>query len=254
MCHQIERKATRLRLMDRQDIAGVLITGTDTGIGKTVVGCGLAAVLTARGKRVGVLKPAETDCPQHQGRLYPQDAARLAAFARSSLPLEDICPYRFAPPLAPSVAAAMAGRLIDSGRIAEHFHRQAASHDVVIVEGAGGLLVPLNGRYSFADLAVELRLPVLVVIGSKLGALNHALLTFECAQARSLPLLGYILNHPSPDTDLAVQTNAQTLAGLTDVPCLGRLPFVSLSGDVVADSAVLGRQFNTAIDVRRLVG
>ena len=240
--------------MESRDPTGVLITGTDTGIGKTVVGCGLAAALTTRGKRVGVLKPAETGCAQRQGRLYPQDAARLAAFARSSLPLEDICPYRFAPPLAPSVAAAMAGRRIDRGRIAEHFRCQAASHDVVIVEGAGGLLVPLNGRYSFADLAAELRLAVVVVVGSKLGALNHALLTFECAQARSLPLLGYILNHPRPDPDPAVQTNARTLAGLTDVPCLGRLPFVSLSGDVAADSAVLSRQFNTAIDVQRLLG
>ena len=240
--------------MDNRDVTGVLITGTDTGIGKTVVGCGLAAVLTARGKRVGVLKPAETGCPERQGKLYPQDAAQLAAFAHSSLPLEEICPYRFAPPLAPSVAAQLAGRRIDSGRIAEHFRRQAASHDAVIVEGAGGLLVPLNGRYSFADLAVELRLPILVVVGSKLGALNHALLTFECAQARALPLLGYILNHPTPDSDLAIQTNAQTLAGLTDVPCLGRLPFVSLSGDVAADSALLGQQFDTAIDVRRLLG
>ena len=152
------------------------------------------------------------------------------------------------------MAAELAGRRIDSGRIAEHFRRQAASHDVVIVEGAGGLLVPLHGRYAFADLAVELQLPVLVVVGSKLGALNHALLTFECAQARALPLLGYILNHPSPDSDLAIQTNAQTLAGLTDVPCLGQLPFMSLRDDVAADRALLGRQFDAAIDMQRLLG
>ena len=240
--------------MDRHDATGVLITGTDTGVGKTVVGCGLAAALTARGKRVGVLKPAETGCPQRRDGLYPQDAARLAAFAHSSLPLDEVCPYRFAPPLAPSVAAELAGRRIDSGRIAEHFRRQAASHDVVIVEGAGGLLVPLHGRYAFADLAVELRLPVVVVVGSKLGALNHALLTFECAQARGLPLLGYILNHPSPDSDLAIQTNARTLAGLTDVPCLGQLPFVPLHNDVAADRALLGRQFDAAIDMQRLLG
>ena len=236
-----------------------LITGTDTGVGKTVVGCGLAAALTARGKRVGVLKPAETGCPEREGQLYPQDAALLARFAQSSLPLEEICPYRFAPPLAPSVAAAMAGTCIEISHICAHFQRQVASHDVVIVEGAGGLLVPLNGRYSFADLAADLQLPVLVVVGSKLGALNHALLTFHCAQARSLPLLGYILNHPTPNLDsqnspdLAIQTNAETLAGLTDVPCLGILPCMSFSGDTAANSAVLSQQFQTVIDLQPLL-
>ena len=238
----------------------LLITGTDTGVGKTVVGCGLAAALTAQGKRVGVLKPAETGCPEQDGRLYPQDAALLAGFAGSALPLEEICPYRFAPPLAPSVAAGMAGAPIEISRIREHFERQVASHDVVIVEGAGGLLVPLHGRYSFADLAADLQLPVLVVVGSKLGALNHALLTFHCAQTRKLALLGYILNHPTSSSanpenpDLAIQTNAQTLAGLTDVPRLGILPFVSLSGDIAADRAILVQQFQAGIDLQRLLG
>jgi dethiobiotin synthetase len=233
---------------------GFLITGTDTGVGKTVVGCGIAAALIAQGKRVGMLKPAETGCPEQDGKFYPQDAALLAGFAQSSLPLEEICPYRFAPPLAPSVAADMAGTSIEVGRIREHFQRQVAAHDVVIVEGAGGLLVPLNGRYSFADLAADLQLPILIVVGSKLGALNHALLTFHCAQARSLPILGYILNHPTPASDLAIQTNAKTLAGLTDVPCLGILPCLSLSGDVAADSPVLSQQFEAAIDMQPLLG
>ncbi len=234
-----------------------LITGTDTGVGKTVVGCGLAADLTAQRKRVGILKPAETGCPEREGKLYPQDAALLAGFAQSSLPLEEICPYRFAPPVAPSVAADMAGTAIEVNRIREHLQRQVASHDIVIVEGAGGLLVPLNGRYSFADLAADLQLPVLIVIGSKLGALNHALLTFHCAQARSLPVLGYILNHPTPvsdNSDLAIQTNAQTLAGLTDVPCLGILPHMSLSGDVAADRVILSEHFQAAIDMQPLLG
>lgn len=231
-----------------------LITGTDTGVGKTVVGCGIAAALTAQGKRVGVLKPAETGCPEREGELYPQDAALLASFAQSSVPLEEICPYRFTPPLAPSVAAEMADTSIEVSRIREHFQRQVASHDVVIVEGAGGLLVPLHDRYSFADLAADLQLPLLIVVGSKLGALNHALLTFHCAQARSLPVLGYILNHPTPASDLAIQTNAQTLAGLTDVPCLGILPCLSLSGDVAADRALLSEQFQAAIDMQPLLG
>jgi dethiobiotin synthetase len=227
----------------------ILITGTDTGVGKTLVGCGLAAALTAQGKIVGVLKPAETGCAVRDGALYPEDAARLAAFARASLPLDQVCPYRFAPPVAPSVAAELAGVTIEPQRIAAVFEQVARRHDFTIVEGAGGLLVPLAGRYTFADLARDLRLPLLVVVGSKLGALNHTLLTLRCTQALSLPVTGYILNHPTPVSDLATQTNTHTLAHLTDVPSLGVLPFLSLSGDVEHDRTLLCDLFSRAIDL-----
>ncbi len=228
---------------------GLLITGTDTGVGKTFVGCGLAAALTARGKSVGVLKPAETGCAMRDGVLYPEDAARLAAFARTPLPLEQICPYRFAPAVAPSVAAEQAGMTIEPQRIAAAFEQSSRQHDCTIVEGAGGLLVPLVGRYTFADLARDLSIPLLVVVGSKLGALNHTLLTLRCAQSLSLLVTGYILNHPTPVSDLATQTNAQALAHLTDVPCLGILPFLSLNGDVEQERAVLGELFSRAVDL-----
>jgi len=228
---------------------GIVITGTDTGVGKTVVGCGLAAALTAQQKRIGVLKPAETGCVLRDGALYAEDAARLAAFARSPLSLDQVCPYRFAPPVAPSVAAELAGVVIDPQRIATVFEQTAACHDFTIVEGAGGLLVPLNGRYTFADLARDLCLPLLVVVGSKLGALNHTLLTLHCAQTRLLPLVGYILNHPAPPSDVAIQTNARTLAHLTDVPCLGALPFLSLSGDIERDRTLFCEVFPRAVDL-----
>lgn len=232
---------------------GILITGTDTGVGKTVVGCGLAAAFTAQGKHIGVLKPAETGCAMRDGTLYPEDAARLAAFARVSLPLEQICPYRFAPPVAPSVAAELAGVAIEPQRILTVFEQIVGQHDFTIVEGAGGLLVPLTGRYTFADLARDLRLPLLVVVGSKLGALNHTLLTLRCAQALSLPVTGYILNHPTPTTDVAVQTNARTLAQLTDVPSLGSLPFLSLTSDVEHDRTLLREHFSRAVDLSRVL-
>lgn len=228
---------------------GILITGTDTGVGKTVVGCGLAAALTAQGKTVGVLKPAETGCILQNGVFYPEDAMRLAAFARVSLPLDQICPYRFAPPVAPSVAAELASMNIEPQRIAAIFAQTAERYDFTIVEGAGGFLVPLTGRYTFADLARDLPLPLLVVVGSKLGALNHTLLTLHAAQALSLPLAGYILNHPTPGSDIATQTNARTLANLTDVPCLGVLPFLALSGDVEHDRTLLCDLFSSAVDL-----
>ena len=230
-----------------------LITGTDTGVGKTVLGCGLAAALTAQGKRVGVMKPVETGCPEHAGKHYPEDAALLADFSESQTPLEEICPYRFGPPLAPSVAAKMASTIISVPRIREALERQLDSHDIVIVEGAGGLLVPLSGGYSFANLAADLQLPILIVVGSKLGAVNHALLTFDYVQAHDLPLIGYVLNHPTSDLDLAIKTNAETLADITDVPCLGNLPFLSLSGKIATDRDELARQITNAIDLRPLL-
>lgn len=233
---------------------GILITGTDTGVGKTVVGCGLAASLTALGKTVGVLKPVETGCSVQDEALHPEDAVRLAAFARTSLSFEQLCPYRFAPPVAPSVAAELASLTIDPQQIAAIFKQTAATHDFTIVEGAGGLLVPLMGRYTFADLARDLCLPLLVVVGSKLGALNHTLLTLHAAQSFGLPVTGYLLNHPTLASDVATQTNAHTLAQLTDAPCLGTLPFLPLTNEVEHDRALLNEAFSRSVDLARVLG
>jgi len=235
-------------------MTSLFITGTDTGIGKTLVGCGIAAALTAQDKRVGVLKPAETGCDRRDGVLYPDDAMRLASYAQSKLPIEIVCPYRFSPPVAPSVAAEQAGVTIQPERIIEVFQTLANQHDVTLVEGAGGLLVPLVGRYSFADLARDLNIPILVVVGSKLGALNHTLLTLHCIEARGLPLAGYILNHPTRTADDAIKTNATTLAGLTDVPCRGIIPHLALSEDIDRDRIILSELFATAVDLPGLLG
>lgn len=212
-------------------MTGLLITGTDTGVGKTFFACALSTVLSARGKRVGVMKPVETGCELRDGRLVPADALRLQRYSGSSLPLKLVCPYRFAPPLAPAVAAEMAGVKIERQRLIAAYERIRAQHDITLVESAGGLLVPLAERYTFADLAGDLGIPLLVVVGSKLGAINHTLLTLRCASAMGLPVLGYILNHPASTGDLAAETNRRTLLRLTDTPCLGSLPFFPPSGD-----------------------
>ncbi len=233
---------------------GIFITGTDTGIGKTLVGCGIAAALTAQGKKVGVLKPAETGCQTQRGELYPDDAVRLAKFAKTTLPLDTICPYRFPLPVAPSVAAKDAGIHIRPGRITDSYRLINNQHDTTIVEGAGGLLVPLLDRYSFADLAHDLNIPILVVIGSKLGALNHALLTFDCIRTRGLPLAGYILNHPSDASDAAIRTNAATLADLTDARCLGIIPYVPTVVEISEDPNPMAKLFTDKVDLSSLVG
>ena len=199
---------------------GVFITGTDTGVGKTFVARGIAGMLQARGLRVGVMKPVETGCTNGDA-LHPADAAALRAAARSVTALTTICPYRFETPVAPDVAARLAGTRIDPAVILDAYHTIEASHDVTLVEGAGGLLVPVVDRYTMADLARDIALPILVVVDSKLGAINHTLLTLECAQGRNLSTAAYVLNRASDTDDAAASTNGELLARCTDVPCLG---------------------------------
>ena len=203
-------------------MAGLFITGTDTGVGKTFVTRGIASTLRAQGRRVGVLKPVETGCGGLTRR--PADALALRAAAGSTLSIDRVCPYRLDAPLAPDVAARLENVRIDPAAIVAAFRAVERDHDVTLVEGAGGLLVPIRDRYSMANLARDLDLPLLVVVDSKLGAINHTLLTLEAAAARGLSVRGYVLNHASA-TDEAAATNASVLARCTDARCLGEIPW-----------------------------
>ena len=196
------------------------ITGTDTGVGKTFIACGIAAALHARGLRVGVMKPVETGCGP-PGARRPRDASALQRAAGRTLDLETICPWQLEAPLAPDVAARLEGTRVDPAGIVSIYAEIEQAHDVTLVEGAGGLLVPIDGRYTMADLARDLDLPLLVVVDSKLGAINHALLTLEAALAHGLKVTGYILNRSAPGSDAASITNTDLLARCTDAPCLG---------------------------------
>ncbi len=204
---------------------GLFITGTDTGVGKTFVTCGLAAALRAEGRRVAVMKPVETGCtPTAEGGLRAADAEILRLCAETDEAEEWICPVRFREPLAPKVAAARSGSRIDLARITSAFGELEARADIVLVEGAGGLLVPIVERTTMADLASMLGLPLVVVVGSKLGALNHTLLTFECARARRLQVRGYVINFPDAGAEeVAAQTNVAELREWLGAP-LGIIP------------------------------
>ncbi|MGH7771134.1 MAG: dethiobiotin synthase [Candidatus Binatia bacterium] len=205
---------------------GIFITGTDTGVGKTLVACGLAALLKECGYRVGVMKPAETSCAERDGQLFPQDAYYLKESSGCAESLERICPYRLRNPLAPSVAAEMEGVKIDVDRLASLYAEISSAHDITLVEGAGGLLVPLLPHYTYADLAKLLKLPLLVVAANRLGAINHLLLTLEHASSCGLRVLGYIFNRLDAQPSLAADTNHQALLSLTGVPCLGEFPYI----------------------------
>jgi dethiobiotin synthetase len=207
--------------------AGLFVTGTDTGVGKTLITAGLARAMRAQGIDVGVMKPVETGCPTRNRRLRPLDALTLREAAQSRDALDLINPYRFRMPLAPMVAAERSGRRIDVGRLEERFARLADRHSVVLVEGAGGPLVPITDELSFLDLAIRLKLPLLIVIGSRLGAINHARLTVEAALAARVPVAGAILNHFHVDRSAARTTNLAALRRLLPVPLLGEVPHLS---------------------------
>ena len=205
--------------------SGIFITGTDTGVGKTFFACGLAALLKKSGYKVGVMKPVETGCVEGGGKLVPQDAAALKEVSGCELPLEQICPYRFREPLAPSVAAEREAIRIDIDYLMSGYGEISETHDITIVEGAGGLLVPLLPSYTYADFAKVLKLPVIVVAENKLGMVNHLLLTLEHASCKGLSVLGYVLNQIESHPSLAAETNREALVSLTGVPCMGEVPY-----------------------------
>ncbi|MBI4464889.1 MAG: dethiobiotin synthase [Acidobacteria bacterium] len=195
---------------------GLLITGTDTGVGKTFVGCGLAAALCRRGLRVAPFKPAETGCEMEldSKTLRPADALLLRQATQTGAPLGTICPYRFETPVAPWVAAEQEGVAIDPQRLQECYQVLADSHDWVLVETAGGILVPLTEQFHYGDLARLLHLPVLVVAASRLGVINQTLLTVQYLERAELAVVGCVLNHLDGQSGPAIETNAATLRRL----------------------------------------
>jgi dethiobiotin synthetase len=203
----------------------VFITGTDTGVGKTFFACQLAALLRELGYRVGVMKPVETGCAEQQGKICPPDSILLKQASGSEFALDKICPYQLREPLAPSVAAERQGISINVDRLMDIYNEISSSHDFTLVEGAGGLMVPLLPSYTYADFARVLRIPAIVVAANRLGAINHLLLTLEHARCKGVRVLGYVLNRLGSEASLATETNRETLSTLSAVPFAGELPY-----------------------------
>ena len=228
----------------RSRVRGIFVTGTDTGVGKTVVACALAAWARAHGLDVGVMKPVATGgkwipaqySAGHKAdvlngrRLVSEDAISLAAYAGTADPWSLVNPVCFKEPLAPWTAAMRRRTRIRLRPILEAFQTISRRHEMVIVEGVGGLLVPLTAQISVADLAKEIGLPLLVVARAGLGTLNHTLLTVQWARRCRLEVCGVVLNstEPTPRNAMAkvvTQTNPRVLTRLGRVPVIGPLPF-----------------------------
>jgi dethiobiotin synthetase len=189
--------------MARKPVRGLFITGTDTDIGKTYVAALVVETLVAQGHRVGVYKPAASGCSRHGGVLVSDDAVRLWKAAGSPLTLSDVCPQVFAAPRAPHLAAAAEGKSLDAARLRRGLDVWLERSDVVVIEGAGGLMSPLGEDEYVADLAYEFRFPLLVVARNQLGVINHVLQTLITAATfrDGLDVAGVVLNETLERTD-----------------------------------------------------
>jgi dethiobiotin synthetase len=199
---------------------GYFITGTGTGVGKTLVSCALLHAFAAQGNTVIGMKPVAAGC--ENGKWV--DVELLAAASNVTAPREQINPYALVPPIAPHIAASRAGIDIDIDIILHACLKLEKTADVVIVEGVGGFLVPLNDHQDSADMAKALGLPVILVVGMQLGCLNHALLSAQAVRAAGLPLVGWVANHIDQQMT-AFDQNVSALTQRLGCPLLGVLPF-----------------------------
>ena len=198
------------------------MTGTDTGVGKTLVACALLHAFAARGLKTVGMKPVASGAERRGSDLVNDDVERLAAAGNVAAPRSDLNPYCFEPPIAPHLAAERAGVKIGFDRIERSFHALAALAEVVVVEGVGGFRVPLGADGDTAQLATRLALPVVLVVGLRLGCQNHALLTVEAIAARRLKLAGWVANSVDPAMD-AADENVRSLERLIAAPLIARI-------------------------------
>lgn len=199
------------------------ITGTDTGVGKTLIASSLVHHFAQLGFKSVGMKPIAAGCEWQNGHWQNEDVTQLLQASNINAPIEAVNPYSLPAAIAPHIAAAQVGVTIELSKITQAYTQLATLAEVVIVEGAGGFCVPINTEQTLADLAVMLKLPVILVVGMRLGCLNHALLSAEAIAARGLHLAGWVANTITPDMP-AFDENLATLKEMIKAPCLGVVP------------------------------
>ncbi|HHL39888.1 MAG TPA: dethiobiotin synthase [Deltaproteobacteria bacterium] len=221
------------------------ITATDTGVGKTFVTASMAVALRLRGVDVGVMKPVESGCSEEDGGLVPHDAVVLRRAAAVDDPLELVSPCRFSHPLAPSIASGLEGRSVDFEKIVDCCETLAARHDVLLIEGVGGFFVPLDEQNTVADLIRLLRVPAIVVAASRLGVINHLMLTLCCAEVRGVEVKAIVVNHPTAmrldaPEDESIHHNLDEIRRITDIPVIGEVPHINEDDPYGAAAPTIG--------------
>jgi dethiobiotin synthetase len=224
------------------NLENIYITGTDTGAGKTFAAVALLRALHATGIAACGMKPVASGCEPTSEGLRNEDALALLAASPPGVDYPSINPYALREPTAPEIAAAHDGVTVDLEVIAAAYSRLVQAHPLVVVEGVGGWLAPLSPRWMQADLVRRLQLPVLLVVGLRLGCINHALLTAQAIRSDGVRLVGWIGNRVDPALEHAEETIAILRGRLAPTPCLGVLPYAATPADAVAalDLGLLG--------------
>ncbi len=205
-------------------MSGYFITGTDTGVGKTIVTLAVMELLKRRGFEVAGMKPVASGCDASAAGLRNHDAMQIMQACSSGLPYSQVNPYAFEPAIAPHIAAARSGETISVAKIVSVYRDLEEAADRVVVEGVGGWQVPLGDETMLPDLARRLKLPVILVVGLRLGCINHALLTASAIKSSGLEFVGWVANQLQPGLE-ATDDIIETLQGRIDAPLLGVLPW-----------------------------
>ena len=206
-------------------LPGLFVTGSDTGVGKTWVAGAIADWFRRRGADVAVLKPVATGCVHRREGWVSEDAEFLAHCADTRFPLDLICPQRYAEPLAPAVAAERAGMPLDWEAVQRSIRLMSGGSDVMIVEGVGGVMVPMDAKHTVLDLAQWLKVPAVVVARPNLGTINHTLLTVNALRAAGVKVAGVVINrYPTDVLGVAEETNPRAIEKWGKVPVLCVVP------------------------------
>jgi dethiobiotin synthetase len=208
-------------------VKGFFVTGTDTGVGKTIIAGALVRVLSFLGLKTGGMKPVESGCVRTGKVLIPTDGMFLKQIAQMQEPITQVTPFCFESPLAPFPASELENNSISVTEIKKAYYRLCARYDAVIVEGVGGLMVPLKKDFFMADLAKEMGLPLIVVAKPGLGSINHTLLTVKYALKEEITVAGIIINYSNPpENSLAEETNPQLLKQICPARLIGIFPYL----------------------------
>lgn len=219
---------------------GFFITGTDTGVGKTVITVALIKAICRLGFTAGGMKPIESGCLQQGDVLVPSDGMFIKTITHMEENIGHITPCRFKSPLSPLPASEIEGITVDFEKIRKAFAALSKKYDVVIVEGIGGLLVPITGNYFVIDMAKDFNLPLIVVSRPSLGTINHTMLTVNYALKEGLRVAGIIINYNQPpENTLAEATNPEIIKRLSPVPVIGIFPYLTDLEDTTIERAIV---------------
>ncbi len=219
---------------------GFFITGTDTGVGKTVISAAIIRAALFLGRKVCGMKPVESGCLRQAEALIPADGMFLRRISNADEPIELITPCRFESPLAPMAASEIDRKDVDIAGIKRAFSMLSERYETIVVEGIGGLMVPIREDYFVSDLALEFGLPLIVVARPGLGTINHIMLTVDCARKAGLDVAGIVINYcMPPENSLAERTNPKLLSRISPTPVIGAFPYLESRDEEEIASAAL---------------